>query len=185
MKKGKLVVISGPSGVGKDTIVRLFRQKHPDWQEPPSVTTRQPRVGEKDGRDYYFVDKKNFKAKVKAGEFLEWEETTGNFYGTPKAPIVELLTDGQKVIVRKDVRGAISIKKAMPSAVTICLLLDEWEQLEGRFRGRATDSDELVKARLELVKRDLQFKKDFDHLVINPHDHPETALAEVEKIVKA
>jgi guanylate kinase len=184
MKQGKLLVISGPSaGVGKDTIIRMFREKHPDWQEPPSVTTRQPRPNEVEGKDYFFVDKDTFKQKIEAGHFLEWVETTGHHYGTLKAPIQELLKSGKKIIIRKDVRGALFIKEEIPEAVTVCLLPDEWDALETRFRGRATDSEELIRARLELAEEELAYKDKFDHIIINPHNHPEEAVAAVEKAV--
>ncbi|MBI1952411.1 guanylate kinase [Candidatus Saccharibacteria bacterium] len=181
MTKGKLLIISGPSGVGKDTIVKAFRAKHPDWLEPPSVTTRQPRNGEIEGIDYYFVDRQTFEKKINAGEFLEWVETTGHLYGTPKDPVEKMLDDGKDIIVRKDVRGALEIKKTIPKAITVCLLPDEWEALEHRFRGRATDSEELLQSRLELAKEELTYKKHFDHLIINPHNQPEEALAAIEK----
>lgn len=184
MSKSKLLVISGPSaGVGKDTIVRMFLQRHPSWNRPPSVTTRQPRVGEVEGVDYIFTDRPTFEKRAGAGEFLEWVETTDHFYGTLKEPVKKLLNTGENVILRKDVRGALAIKKTLPETITICLLPDEWEALERRFRGRATDSEDLTRARLELAKEEITYKKEFDHIVINPHNHPEDAVAEVEKII--
>lgn len=184
MIKGKLLIISGPSGVGKDTIVRMFRQKHPDWREPPSVTTRQPRTGEVEGANYYFVDRSTFEKKIESGEFLEWVETTGHLYGTPKEPVEKMLDDGKNVIVRKDVRGALEIKKIIPATITICLLPEEWGNLEQQFRGRGTDSEELTRARLDLAKEELTYKKHFDHLVVNPRDRPEEAVVAVEKTIE-
>lgn len=184
MAKGTLLIISGPSGVGKDTIVRMFKQKHPDWQEPPSVTTRQPRTGEVEGVNYYFVDRPTFEKKINRGEFLEWVETTGDLYGTPKEPVEKMLDTGKNVIVRKDVRGALEIKKTIPATITICLLPEEWGNLEQQFRGRGTDSEELTQARLDLAKEELTYKKHFDHLVVNPHDRPEEAVVAVEKTIE-
>jgi guanylate kinase len=182
--KGKLLVISGPSaGVGKDTILKLFMAKHPDWQHPPSVTTRSPRAGEVEGVDYIFISRKEFKDKISKSEFMEWEETAGNYYGTLKTPIEDLLNNGQSIIIRKDVRGALSVKKLQPHAITICLLPDEWASLEKRFRSRATESEEEIKARLKLAKQELKLQSEFDHMIINPHGQPEKALAEVEKAV--
>ncbi len=181
MKKGELLIISGPSGVGKDTIVKLFKERHPDWLEPPSVTTRQVRTGEIEGVDYYFVDRPTFEKKVKSGEFLEWVETTGHLYGTLKEPVEKILKAGKNTIMRKDVRGALAIKKAWPKTTTVCLLPDEWEALEQRFRGRATDSEQLIQARLELAKEELTYKKHFDHLIINPHNRAEETVVAVER----
>lgn len=183
MTQGKLLIISGPSfGVGKDTIIRMFLQKHPDWQQPPSVTTREPRAGEVEGVDYFFVDRPLFEQKIRNNEFLEWVETTGHLYGTPKEPVERMLKAGKNIIVRKDVRGALSIKKVLPKTITVCLLPDEWEALERRFRGRATDSEERIQSRLELAKEELTYKEHFDHLIINPHNRPEEAVAAVEKV---
>ena len=178
-----MIIISGPSaGVGKDTIVRMFLKKHPDWQEPQSVTTRLPRQGEVEGLDYYFVDRPIFEKRIKKGDFLEWMETTGNLYGTLREPVEKILESGRNIIMRKDVRGALAIKDEIPEAITVCLLPDEWEALEKRFRDRATDSEDLILARLELAKEELTYKRHFDNLVINPHNRPEEAVSAVEKI---
>lgn len=184
MTKGKLLIISGPSGVGKDTIVKMFRHKHPDWQEPPSLTTRKPRTSEIEGRDYYFVDRSTFEKKAKRGELLEWVETTGCLYGTLKKPIEKLLEEGKNIIVRKDVRGALEIKKTIPKTITICLLPEEWGNLEKQFRGRGTDSEELTQSRLKLAKEELTYKKHFDHLIINPNNRPEEAVVAIEKTIE-
>lgn len=181
-RSGKLIVISGPSGVGKDTVLGLFRQRNPDWRESPSVTTRQPRAGEVDGKDYYFISPTEFKTMIKKHELLEWVEYTGHFYGTLRQPIEAALKEGRNVIVRKEIQGALFIKDAIPQSIVICLLPDEEEALEKRFRGRATDSEELLNARMELAKEELKFKEHFDHIVINPHNDPEKAVSEIENI---
>ncbi|MBI2589095.1 guanylate kinase [Candidatus Saccharibacteria bacterium] len=182
MNKGKLVIISGPSaGVGKDTIVRMFLKIHPDWLELPSVTTRPMRAGEIEGLDYYFVDRPTFEKKVKSGEFLEWVETTGQLYGTLKEPVERMQRTGKNIIMRKDVRGALAIKKVWPKAITVCLLPDKWEALEQQFRKRATETEVLIQARLELAKEELTYQSHFDHLIINPYNRPKVAVAAVEK----
>jgi len=149
------------------------------------VTTREPRIGEVEGADYIFIDRPTFEKKVSAGEFLEWVETTGHLYGTLKEPLEKALQAGKKIIMRKDVRGALAIKKALSKTITICLLPDELSALEQRFRGRATDSEELIQARLELGKEELTYKKHFDYLIINPHNHPEEAVLEIENAILA
>lgn len=181
MNDAKLLIISGPSGVGKDTILRMFLQKHPQWLELPSVTTRQPRTNEIEGKDYYFVDRPTFEKRAKAGEFLEWVETTGNLYGTPKEPIEKMLKDGKNIIMRKDVIGALEIKRKIPTTITVCLLPQEWENLEKQFRGRGTDSEELTQARLELAQKEMGYKKHFDYSVVNPHSRPQEAVAAIER----
>jgi guanylate kinase len=184
VKTGKLLIIAGPSaGVGKDTILRMFLQKHPDWQKPLSVTTRLPRQGETHGSDYEFTNEKDFKKRVKDGEFLEWEETVGNLYGTPQKPLEDLLKANHSIILRKDVRGAISIKKKIPHAITVCLLTDDWQMLEERLRQRGTESEAQIKERLGIAQEELKFQKEFDSVIINPHGHPELALEEIEKVV--
>ena len=183
MSKGKLLVISGPSaGVGKDTIVRMFLKKHPRWHQPASVTTRLPREGEVHGEDYIFTDRASFKKMAANGDFLEWEETAGNLYGTPKESIDKLLAEGHDIIIRKDVRGALSIKKALPHTKTVCLIPEDWKAMEQRLRARGTDSEEVIKARLELAKQELAYKQRFDYVILNPNNRPEEALATVEKI---
>lgn len=183
MPKVNLLVISGPSsGVGKDTIVRMFLKKHPKWHQPASVTTRLPREGEVPGEDYIFTDRASFKKMAANGDFLEWEETAGNFYGTPKESIDKLLAEGHDIIMRKDVRGALSIKKALPHTTTVCLIPEDWESMEQRLRARGTDSEEVIKARLELAKQELAYKQDFDYVILNPNNRPEEALAAVEKV---
>lgn len=183
MKKGNLLIISGPSGVGKDTVMRAFLQAHQDWQRCVTITSRPMRPGEKNGHDYIFVSREEFKKKIDNDEFLEWIEYTGNFYGTSRASVEELIKKGLNIVLRVDIQGALYIKKQIPQAITICLLPDEEEALEQRFRDRATDSEELLRARMELVKVELSYKNEFDHLVINPHEHPEQPVAEIERIL--
>ena len=181
MNKGKLLIISGPSaGVGKDTIVRMFMQKHPDWRQPPSVTTRQPRVGEIEGKDYFFVDRPEFEQITSRGEFLERFVVTDELYGTLRAPIAKLLEDSKNVILRKEVNGALNIKKELPEAITVFLAADSFEELEERIRSRATASQELIEQRLKLAKEELGYQSQFDRVIVNPADHPEAALELVE-----
>lgn len=182
MTEGKLVIISGPSaGVGKDTIVKMFLQKHPDWHSFPSVTTRRPRSGESDGKDYFFTDRTDFEQKMRDGEFLETFVVSGKLYGTLKKPIEKLLEEGKNVILRKEVNGALNIKKELPAAITIFLTTDNFEELRQRIESRKTDSQELIEQRLGLAKEELGYKNQFDEVIVNPAGHPERALEMVEK----
>lgn len=181
-KGGKLLVISGPSaGVGKDTVLQMFKKAHPDWEQPLSTTTRSPRNGETDGVNMNFIDRETFEKKIENGEFLEYFEVTGNLYGTPKQPLEQLLNEGKSVVLRKDYQGALVIKKTMPEAVTVFLVPDDMQILESRIRSRATDSEEDIEERLELAKEELAHKNEFDHVIVNPQGHPEKALSDIEK----
>lgn len=185
MKKGKLVVVSGPSaGVGKDTILKMFLYKHPEWHMPPSTTTREPRPGEVDGKDMQFVDRATFEKWQKDGRFLESILVNDNqWYGTLRAPVEKLLSSGKNVILRKDVRGALIIKKAISEAKLIFITAESWEALEKRIRMRGTETEEGIKKRLELAKKELTYQDKYDHVIINPTGHPEKALKQLELIV--
>jgi len=182
--RGRLVIISGASaGAGKDTILKLFLKRHPDWANPPSMVTRPPRVGEVEGQDYYFVDIDYFKQKQKKGEFLETDFHAGHWYGTLKVPIEEMLAAGKNVVVRKDVNGAMEIKRKKPDATVVFLDVENPEVLEGRLRARQTDSEEQIQVRLKLAEKEQEFKKHFDHVVVNMHNRPEDAVSEIETIL--
>lgn len=187
MTKGKLVIISGPSaGVGKDTIVRMFLAKHPDWRNVPSLVTRPKRTSEIEGIDYYFVDEETFKSKKDAGEFLETDFHADHWYGTLRQPIEELIESGQNVILRKDVNGSIKIKKQIPKAIIIFIDAESHEVMELRIRNRSSETsetEEQILKRLDLAKKERELQVYFDHTVINPHNRPEEALAAIEKII--
>ena len=158
--KARLAVISGASaGVGKNTILKLFLKKHPDWENPPSTTTRKPRPGEKEGIDYHFVDQQTFESKKKAGEFLETDFHADNWYGTLKKPILELLAAHKNTIVIKDVNGALQIKNQIPETTVFFIDVDEPAELEARIRGRKTETEESIQRRLQLAKKEREFKR--------------------------
>lgn len=185
MKKGKLVVVSGPSaGVGKDTILKMFLEKHSDWNTPISVTTRQPRTGELNGHDYNFVTKVQFEQWQRQGKFMESVLVDNNqWYGTLRQPVEDLLNSGKNVIIRKDVRGCLLIKDVLPDAILVFINAESWEALEQRIRTRGTEDESAIKRKLELAKTELPYQNMFDHVVINPSGHPEKALAELESII--
>lgn len=181
----KLVVFSGPSaGVGKDTLINMFLNKHPDWVMPVSATTRKPRKGEVDGRDMQFVAREDFEKWQAQDKFLESVLVDdGQWYGTLKTPVEEALKKGKNVILRKDVRGALIIKQKMTQAVLMFITAENFEALEGRIRNRGTEDDQSIVRRLKLAQQELSYQDQFDHVIINPTGHPEKALAELENIL--
>lgn len=167
MMHGLLIVLSGPSGVGKGTMYAKLLRAMPDLRVSVSATTRKPRAGEKDGVHYYFMTKEKFVAEREQGEFLEWAETVGNYYGTPKKPVIATLASGKDVLLEIDVKGARQVKAAYPDCVTIFVLPPSEEELSRRLKGRGTESDEQVAARLALAKSEIAVSGEFDYRVVN------------------
>lgn len=163
---GELLVLSGPGGVGKSTIVKELK-KFPEFYFSVSATTRAPRVGEIDGESYYFVDDATFQKMVDNAEFLEWAEFAGHRYGTPLAPVVEALDSGMNVLLEIEIEGARQVRRARPDARLIFLKPPSIEELEERIRGRKTDSEERIQARLQLARQELAAADEFDHIVVN------------------
>jgi len=162
-----LVVLSGPSGVGKSTIARGLLERSGDLEQSVSMTTRPARRGEIDGREYRFVSPERFQAARDGGELLEWAEVHGNLYGTPAPFVGQTLSRGRNVLLEIDVQGGMSVKKRMPEAVLIFLLPPSFPELERRLRGRATDAEEAIERRLENAKKELDLYAHYDYLVIN------------------
>ena len=181
MRHGLLIVLSGPSGVGKGTMYSRLLKAMPDLKVSVSATTRKPRNGELNGVHYFFMSREEFTAKLAGGEFLEWAETVGNLYGTPKAPVIETLATGKDVLLEIDVKGARQIKAAYPDCVTIFVLPPDEKELERRLKGRGTESEEQIAARLALAKSEIALSGEFDHRVIN--DDIDRAVGEVIDII--
>lgn len=184
MKKGKLLIISGPSaGAGKDTILWMFLEKHSNWHQPTSTTTRPLRPGEQDGKRMNSVTPQTFKRWQSENKFLETDFHAGHWYGTLRKPVEELLSKGQNVVLRIDVNGSMQIKRQMPEAVLVFIEAENPEVLEARIRARGSETETQIQSRLELAKKELKFRKHFDHAVINPQNRPEKALAGVEEAI--
>lgn len=164
--RGELLVLSGPGGVGKSTIVKELK-KFPEFYFSVSATTRAPRIGEIDGESYHFVDNATFQKMVENMEFLEWAEFAGHRYGTPVAPVMEALDSGMNVLLEIEIEGARQVRRARPDAKLIFLKPPSFEELEERIRGRKTDSEERIQARLELARQELAAADEFDHVVVN------------------
>ncbi len=178
---GKLIVLTGPSGVGKGTIVRELLTRHDQLFLSISATTRQPRTGEVDGKDYFFKSRAEFEAMIAAKELLEWAEYAGNYYGTPLPPVAAQTTKGNFVLLEIEVVGANSVKNIFPDAVRIFILPPSFEVLKERLQGRGTDSEEVIAKRLARAKEELELSKEFDYQIVN--DDLEVAIAEIEAAI--
>jgi len=180
-RAGRLYVVSGPSGSGKTTIVSRLKGL-PGLYYSVSVTTRAPRPGEVDGRDYRFVSRRKFEEMIAAGEFAEHAQVAGNLYGTPKAPLVEALDAGGKALVDIDVQGAMEIKERFPDAVLVFIEPPNMAALEERLRKRGTESEDSVRRRLDLARREMEYAPRYDYRVVN--DDLDRAAAQVRSIIK-
>ncbi len=178
---GNLTVLTGPSGVGKGTIVRKILNSHSDVWLSISATTRQPRSGEIDGKDYFFLEKKNFQEIIDKEGFLEWASFSNNFYGTPKKIVKEKIEEGTKVLLEIELEGDRQIRKSFPEALQLFLAPPNLDELEKRIRGRATESEEAIRDRLSIANKELMAKKEFDAVVIN--DNIEKAFKEIEGLM--
>ncbi|MCD8356339.1 MAG: guanylate kinase [Clostridia bacterium] len=181
-KKGILFVITGPSGVGKGTVLTEVR-KQKEVYFSISATTRKPREGEQDGVHYFFLTREQFEQKIAENGFLEHAEFSGNCYGTPAAPVDEHLEAGTDVILEIEVQGSMQVHKTRPDAVRIFLAPPSYAELEKRLTGRGTESEEAVRMRLETAKHELTLAPEFDYIVVN--NTVEQAAADVLAIMKA
>ena len=179
--KNKLIVLSGPSGVGKGTIAKLLVERNDDISLSISCTTRQPRPKEKNGREYFFISKDSFLDKINLGGFIEYSEHFGNFYGTPKDFVLEKL-DKNHVLLEIDVNGGLEVKKNFPDAVLIMVAPPSLEEVRRRLVGRNTETPEQIDNRLQRIEYELEKKNQYDFVVIN--DVLMTAVEEIEKIIK-
>ena len=180
-----LVVLSGPSGVGKDAVLERMKERRLPMSYVTTVTTRAQRPREIDGKDYHFTSQSEFKKLIEADELLEWAEVYGNFYGVPKAPVREALKSGRDAVVKVDVQGAASIKKIAPEAVFVFLLPPSLEELEERLSRRLTESPATLKRRLETAPEELKQLDMFDYFVVNHEGKIDQAVAEISAIITA
>ena len=164
---GTLTVITGPSGVGKGTLVQRLLARHPSIWLSVSATTRAPREGECEGESYFFHSRDRFDALVKEGGLLEWAEFAGNCYGTPRAPVEQRLQEGRPVLLEIELEGARQVRRSFPEAVQIFLAPPSFEELERRIRGRGTDAEEAIQRRLLRAREELSAQGEFDAVVVN------------------
>ena len=178
---GNLTVLTGPSGVGKGTIVRKILESHSDVWLSISATTRQPRSGEIEGEHYFFLEKKKFQEIIDKDGFLEWASFSNNFYGTPKKIVKEKIEEGTNVLLEIELEGARQIRKSFPEAFQIFLAPPNLYELEKRIRGRGTETEESIRDRLSIAENELIAQKEFDAVVIN--EDIEKAFKEIEGLM--
>ncbi|MBU1077931.1 MAG: guanylate kinase [Spirochaetes bacterium] len=166
-KKGRLIILSSPSGGGKSTICKHLKEKQPELGYSVSTTTRMPRNGEKDGKDYFFVNKKEFKKAVKEGLFAEWAKVHNHYYGTARKVIDDFIKKGKTCLLDIDIQGGLQLMRSYPDAVSIFILPPSFEELERRLRNRKTDSERTIRIRLRNAKKELEYQKFYDHTVVN------------------
>ncbi len=167
MNKGLLVVVSAPSGCGKDTVINALRESDFKFEKTVSDTTRVMREGETNGVDYTFIDETTFKNRIENGYYLEYTVYNGNFYGTPKSEVEKHLDKGECVLMKIEVEGAGNVRKLMPEAVSVFLVPPSMEELEKRLRGRGTETEESFKKRFETAKQELARAPEYDYIVVN------------------
>ena len=182
-KEGVLVLFSGPSGVGKDTVLEVVLNKDRELQKSISLTTRNIRENEIDGKDYYFISLSQFHDMIDKGEVLEYAQYGANMYGTPKAPVDKWLSEGKTVILKIEVQGAQSIKEMYPDSVGIFILPPSMEVLENRLRSRGTEDEADILKRLEIARNEIRKSVDYDYFVVN--EDVEKAADDVLTIIRA
>ena len=183
MSKGKLLVLSGPSGVGKGTVLGELMKRRSDMCFSVSATTRQPREGEVDGVNYFFVTKERFEEMIRNNELLEYAQFVSNSYGTPRAYVEQQLERGMNVILDIEVQGARNIVNMIPDAVSVYMIPPSYEELEKRLRGRGTETEEQIQGRLQTAIDEAKAADFYRYIIVN--DNLETAVNELDAIMTA
>ena len=179
----KLIIITGPSGVGKGTVVKELLNRNKDIWLSISATTRNPRMGEKDGENYYFISEERFKDMIDKKEFLEWAQFAGNYYGTPLTTVSEKIEKGFIVLLEIEVEGAKQIKEKFPESLSIFLLPPNKEELEKRIRNRGTEKEEAINKRLSRANYEIASSDKFDFVLTN--NNVNETVKEVFKIINS
>lgn len=182
-RKGLLVVVSAPSGTGKGTLLQMLRKVNKNVRFSISVTTRPPRQGEEDGKDYFFRTVEQFEDMVKNGELIEWVKYCDNYYGTPKKFVEDAIDQGFDIVLEIDVEGAMNIKKMFPESVMIFIVPPSLEELKKRIVGRGTEQTDVINKRIQIAEKELEYAEKYDYIVIN--DDIENAVAAVNSILTA
>ncbi len=186
MKKGLIFVISGPSGSGKGTVVKLLREMVPTLGFSVSATTRAPRPGEEDGVNYYFITRERFEELLRNGMILEYTEYSGNYYGTLKSEAERVLSDGRDIILEIEVEGALQVKDILPEdTVTIMLIAPDKAELERRLRGRGTETDDVIATRLSRAVTELSLAEKYDYVVVNETNKSDSCAEQIKGIISS
>lgn len=180
-RTGRLIVFTGPSGVGKGTLLKALRDRYPNLRLSISATTRQPRPGEVDGKDYYFVSRDQFQTMVENSDLLEWAEFAGNFYGTPKTAVQQHLDQGEWIILEIELEGARQVRETFPQALQLFVLPPSLDELEQRIRQRGKDSEEAIVRRMARAQVEIDAAPEFDVQIVN--DDLEIALQQLEAAI--
>jgi guanylate kinase len=183
MSSGLLVVISGPSGSGKGTICKRLIDEIENINVSVSATTRKPRIGEIEGKNYFFIDEDEFVKKINNDDFLEYALVYGNYYGTPKKTVLKQLENGKDIILEIDIQGALKVKENYPKGVFIFILPPSLEELKNRIEGRGTDSKEVIHRRLKCAYDELNYAFQYDYVVLN--DEVDSAVEKIKEIISA
>lgn len=183
MDKGLLIVLSGPSGVGKGSVCSMLRQSDENMVYSVSATTRAPRHGEKDGINYFFKTREQFISLIENKELLEWAEYVGNYYGTPKDFVLQTLDQGKDVLLEIDVQGALKVKEKFPQGVFIFLIPPSLEELHSRINNRGTENIDSIRQRLSVAMEEMKLMEHYDYAVVN--DRIEYACSRIQSIIVA
>lgn len=179
----RLVILSGPSGVGKDTVIDAWKVVNPLVERVVAATTRKPREGEHDGDHYHFVTEEEFSQMVERNEFLEHEHVHGNWYGTPRRSVEHISNQGKIAVLKIDVQGALRVMHSHPVLTSVFLMPPSWEVLEERIRQRGTESEEAIEVRLRNAREEIELSKSYSHHVVN--DDLTTTIETLESIINA
>lgn len=181
-KNGILTVVSGFSGAGKGSVMKALLSKY-DYELSISATTRQPRVGEVHGREYFFLTREEFQSMIGENEFIEWAEYVGNYYGTPRSYVEEKLRDGKDVILEIEIQGALKVKEQYPDALFLFITPASADELRSRLMNRGTESEEKIRERLLRASEEAIYMDSYDYIVVNETDRLEDCVEQVHQII--
>lgn len=183
MNKGGVFIVSGPSGSGKDTLLTELFKNHPEIKFSISTITRPMRAGEKEGEKYNFISRESFEQMIAEDYLLEYNSYIGNYYGTPKAPVIKAINEGCDIIIEVDVNGAASIREKLPQAVSIFIMPPSLKELKNRLSGRGTEPEEIINQRMQSALSEIKRATEYDYIVIN--DDIATAVNDIHSIISS